>query len=325
MKGFKGFNKGLTCQPVGNKPAYQFKEGEIAETEEAIVPCHSGFHFCEMPLDVFDYYPPKIGTEYAEVEALGDVQTQDNKCVTNKIMVGRKIGISGMFKAHFALLLEKVSESKEKVITSEDYTHVNTSGDRSHASTSGYWSHANTSGRWSHANTSGRWSHANASGNQAHANTSGNQAHANTSGNDAHASTSGGDAHANTSGDRSHASTSGYWSHANTSGKMSHANTSGEMSHANTSGGWSHANTSGNDAHASTSGENSIAASIGIQSKAKADKGAIVISDWRAIDGKWVLVNVYSAMVGKKIKGKTIKAGVWYWFENGELKQEAGE
>ena len=253
MKGFKGFNKGLTCQPVGNKPAYQFKEGEIAETEEAIVPCHSGFHFCEMPLDVFDYYPPKIGTEYAEVEALGDVQTQDNKCVTNKIMVGRKIGISGMFKAHFALLLEKVSESKEKVITSEDYTHVNTSGDRSHASTSGYWSHANTSG------------------------------------------------------------------------KMSHANTSGEMSHANTSGGWSHANTSGNDAHASTSGENSIAASIGIQSKAKADKGAIVISDWRAIDGKWVLVNVYSAMVGKKIKGKTIKAGVWYWFENGELKQEAGE
>ena len=226
MKGFKGFNKGLTCQPVGNKPAYQFKEGEIAETEEAIVPCHSGFHFCEMPLDVFDYYPPKIGTEYAEVEALGDVQTQDNKCVTNKIMVGRKIGISGMFKAHFALLLEKVSESKEKVITSEDYTH---------------------------------------------------------------------------------------------------ANTSGEMSHANTSGGWSHANTSGNDAHASTSGENSIAASIGIQSKAKADKGAIVISDWRAIDGKWVLVNVYSAMVGKKIKGKTIKAGVWYWFENGELKQEAGE
>ena len=226
MKGFKGFNKGLTCQPVGNKPAYQFKEGEIAETEEAIVPCHSGFHFCEMPLDVFDYYPPKIGTEYAEVEALGDVQTQDNKCVTNKIMVGRKIGISGMFKAHFALLLEKVSESKEKVITSEDYTH---------ASTSGYWSHANTSGNDAHANTSGGWS------------------------------------------------------------------------------------------HASTSGENSIAASIGIQSKAKADKGAIVISDWRAIDGKWVLVNVYSAMVGKKIKGKTIKAGVWYWFENGELKQEAGE
>lgn len=64
--------------------------------------------------------------------------------------------------------------------------------------------------------------------------------------------------------------------------------------------------------------------SIGIDSRAKADKGFIVISDWR-IESEWALHNVYAKKVGQKLKGKTIKPNTWYWFENGVLMESEDE
>jgi len=118
--------------------------------------------------------------------------------------------------------------------------------------------------------------------------------------------------------------TSGDYSHANTSGDYSHANTSGDKSHANTSGDKSHANTSGDKSHANTSGDESISCAIGINSKAKASKGWLIITDWRQDDYyKWYIKDIYRAKVGKsKIQKQKIKKNTWYWFENGILKSE---
>ena len=81
-------------------------------------------------------------------------------------------------------------------------------------------------------------------------------------------------------------------------------------------------NTAGNYAHANTAGEEAIASGLGIQSKAKAVKGWIVIVDWLYKDNKWVIRNIHHAKVGRKIKGVTIKSDTYYWFKDGELKHE---
>lgn len=51
MKAYKGFDENLRCR------GFQYETGETYE-ENAAKLCKKGFHACEMPLDVFRYYPP---------------------------------------------------------------------------------------------------------------------------------------------------------------------------------------------------------------------------------------------------------------------------
>ena len=181
IKGFKGYDKDLTCRGKEYKENTEFTEDLSPKA------CSIGMHFCKMPLDVFNYYPPKPGTEYTEVESTGDSVEHEDKISTNKLFVKARISISKLFKSHFEIVFSKVKSSKETTNTSGNYAHANTSGNYAHANTSGYKAHANTSGEEAHANTSGEEAHANTSGEEAHANTSGYYAHANTSGYKAHA------------------------------------------------------------------------------------------------------------------------------------------
>lgn len=80
-KGYKGFDKGLICK------GKQYVENTVFEEETAEI-CKSGMHFCENPFDVLDYYGfvNKNGelNEFAEVEALDDVKTDDGKNLLQK-------------------------------------------------------------------------------------------------------------------------------------------------------------------------------------------------------------------------------------------------
>ena len=68
VKGFKGFNKGLKCRD------FQFEVGQKHTLSGEVAICSSGFHFCENPLDIFNYYPPT--SEFCEVEGSGDIKRQ---------------------------------------------------------------------------------------------------------------------------------------------------------------------------------------------------------------------------------------------------------
>ncbi|WP_419788603.1 DUF7666 domain-containing protein [Mucilaginibacter sp. SP1R1] len=264
VPGYKGFDKGLNCR------GYQYAENaEFLHNRNPSL-CNHGFHFCENPLDVFNYYPPEIGREYAKVEAFGAVQKEGDKTATNKLRVNAKISLGNLFKLHFDLVFDKVKTAIEKIKASEETTttagesaHANTAGNYAHANTAGESAHANTAGNYAHANTAGESAHANTAGNYAHANTAGESAHANTAGNYAHANTAGNYAHANTAGNYAHANTAGNYAHANTAGESAHANTAGNYAHANTAGESAHANTAGNYAHANTAGESAHANTAG--------------------------------------------------------------
>ena len=156
MKGVKAYNKGLICKE------FQFEEGKVFETEGNPVRCGSnGFHFCENPLDVLNYYD-LCESEFSEVEALGDISkdnspNSDTKIATNKIRIGAKLDLKGFIKASFDFLYEKCKDDGKEV-DSTDFSQVATSGYGSQVATSGDGSKVATSGYGSQVEINGEYS-----------------------------------------------------------------------------------------------------------------------------------------------------------------------
>ncbi len=87
MKGFKVFNSDWTCR------GFQFEVGKTFAEDVTPVCCRRGFHFCTKAADCFKYYDFNSDNKIAEVEALGDIDANNNdsKCSTNRIHIIREI------------------------------------------------------------------------------------------------------------------------------------------------------------------------------------------------------------------------------------------
>jgi hypothetical protein len=89
---YKAFNSDFTCL------GFQFKVGEIYETKELEI-CKAGFHYCDKAVDCNNHYEHTPTTRYAEVEALGEIVSDnsinntffDSKKATNKIKIIKEI------------------------------------------------------------------------------------------------------------------------------------------------------------------------------------------------------------------------------------------
>ena len=94
--------------------------------------CDRGFHACEMPLDVFDYYSPADGSRYCEVEQDGEIDKRgdDSKVASSKIKIGAEIGIAGLVKAHVEYVKEKteIEPNRAKIGSSGDGAKIGSSG-----------------------------------------------------------------------------------------------------------------------------------------------------------------------------------------------------
>ena len=106
MKGYKGFNKDMTCKN------FQYEIGKEYETDKAQA-CRCGFHACEYPLDCFSYYAPSE-SRYCEVEQSGDISktNNDTKVASTKIKIGAEIGIKGLIKAAFEYVKERCTNEQ---------------------------------------------------------------------------------------------------------------------------------------------------------------------------------------------------------------------
>ena len=132
MKGFKGFEKDFSC---GGK---QCEENTTYE-EYGEGCCYKGvMHFYEDPWEVLNHYDLVDGngnlSEFAEVEALGQVWNDGEKRATNKIHVGAKLGLKGFLKACIDFTLEKtngtnLSGNSAQIGSSGDYAQINSTGE----------------------------------------------------------------------------------------------------------------------------------------------------------------------------------------------------
>ena len=156
MKGYKGFNKDMTCR---NK---QYAENTVFEEAEAEI-CSSGMHFCENPFAVLDYYG-FVGAngalnEFAEVEALDECKTDDNeKYCTKKLKIGAKIGITGLVKAFVDFTFSKIDFKNASESNTGNWSAATNTGYRSAATNTGYRSAATNTGDQSAATNTGNWS-----------------------------------------------------------------------------------------------------------------------------------------------------------------------
>ena len=154
IKAYKGFDKNMQCR------GFQFEEGKSYEEPEAIL-CMKGFHACENPIDVFQYYAPgeSIFRE-VELEDVSEMREKDSKVCGNKIKIGEEISLRDMIlegvKIDIKTANESTSGNSSPAATAGEYSHAATSGDYSPAATSGNSSPAATSGNFSHAATSGK-------------------------------------------------------------------------------------------------------------------------------------------------------------------------
>lgn len=133
MKTYKGFDKDLKCR------GFQYEIGKEYETDTAKA-CESGFHACENPLDVFNYYSP-ADSRFCEVEQSGEIDkdSDDSKIASTKIKIGAEIGLSELIKAGVNFILEH-AKSQER--NTGDYSAATVGKGDSVAIATGYQSKA---------------------------------------------------------------------------------------------------------------------------------------------------------------------------------------
>ena len=192
MKGYKGFEPGLICR------GKQYAENTVFEEEEAEI-CSCGMHFCENPFDVLDYYGFTNDNgdfnEFAEVEALDEVKTDNNrKFCTKKLKIGAKLSISKFINACVDFAIEKTSTCiADNKISSGDFAQIGSSGYSARIGSSGNSARIGSSGNSAQIGSSGNSAQIGSSGDFAQIGSSGNSAKIGSSGDFAQIGSSGKD------------------------------------------------------------------------------------------------------------------------------------
>ena len=217
MKCFKGFDKDLKCRD------FQYEIGKEYTEEKADI-CNCGFHACEFPMDVFNYYPPS-DSRYCEVDLEENDQksSDDSKRVGKKISVKAEIGIAGIVKAGIEYIKEQVNWEDDKATNTGDYSAATNTGNQSAATNTGNYSAATNTGNQSAATNTGY---------QSAATNTGNQSAATNTGNHSAATNTGYQSAATNTGNHSAATNTGNYSAATVEGKESIALATGIKSKA---------------------------------------------------------------------------------------------
>ena len=149
---YKGFDKDLKCR------GFQYEVGKDYKQEGTIKCCNNGFHACEFPLDVFNYYAPGGNSRYCTVTQSGvtDKEGGDSKVASSKIHIETEIGLDGIIKAGVKFILDKVNWKNQKKSNTGYGSAATNTGDGSAATNTGDGSAATNTGDQSAAKVSGK-------------------------------------------------------------------------------------------------------------------------------------------------------------------------
>ena len=142
---YKGFDKDFKCR------GFQYEVGNTYETDDDIACCNRGFHACESPMEVFDYYD-MLTSRFAEVEQSGkiDKEAASTKTCSSRIKIKAELKLADIINLGVEWLKEITSPSKiEANNTSND-------GDSAQIGSSGYYAKIGSSGYSAQIGSSGQ-------------------------------------------------------------------------------------------------------------------------------------------------------------------------
>ena len=279
IKSYKGFDKNLRCRD------FQYKIGGIYEMDGEIKVCNRGFHACESPFDVFDYYT-MIDSRFCEVEQDGNISKEDRgtKICSSKIKIKAELKLADMINLGIEWLKEITLPEKIKTSIKD--------------------------------NSSGNYAKIGSSGDDAKIGSSGYDAKIGSSGDGAQIGSSGYDAQIGSSGYDAKIGSSGYDAQIGSSGNNAQIGSSGNNAKIGSFGDGAKIGSSGNNAKIDSTGKDCVIMCAGINPVAKASKGSwITLSEWSYSEGKQRYIPI--CVKTEFVDGEKIKADTYYSLKGG--------
>jgi hypothetical protein len=153
-KYYKGFDENLQCR------GYQFKVGETYIHSGDVQACSSGFHSCENPFDVLNYYD--ITSRFCIVDVGGKTSThyEDSKIASAEITIKAELKLPEFISSCIDYLKELCKDNinsgySSQLAASGNSSQLAASGDYSQLAASGYSSQLAASGYSSQLAASG--------------------------------------------------------------------------------------------------------------------------------------------------------------------------
>lgn len=109
IKSYKGFDKNMQCK------GFQYEVGKEYEIDGDIKCCKRGFHACESPMEVLDFYDMS-NSRFAEVEQSGKIDKEENstKVCSSHIKIKAELKLADLINLGVEWLKDITSSSKIK-------------------------------------------------------------------------------------------------------------------------------------------------------------------------------------------------------------------
>ena len=345
---YKGFNSNLSCRD------FQYEVGKEYAVNGEVKLCVNGFHACENPFDVFNFYGDILNNRYCVVEQYGDIQKdgkKNSKIASSNIRIKEEISLGELFNRGVEWLYNTLITNKEDLnrkILSEDgadynninstdsYAQIASNGDKTKIVSSGIRTKIASRGICSQIASSGYGTIIGSIGSNATISSSGNYtiigssdycAAIASSGDDVRIISSGSYAHVGSSGERTKIASKGNYAFISSNGIGAEISSSGEIARIATSGTRTAIESTGKcakigvsskKAKVSSNGKTSVIACVGEDSIAKAKLGSwITLSEWKYSEDE--KENVPICVKTEYVDGERIKEDTWYKLEHGEF------
>ncbi len=289
LTAFKGFDADFKCR------GYQFEVGGSYSVTGKIKCCSNGFHSCETPFDVWNYYGP-IGSRFAVVEASGEIarHVDDSKIASASIAIKAELSLPEFIKRAIDWVVEATKGKDE----SGNYAQIGSSGYSAKIGSSGDYAQIGSSGYSAKIGSSGDYAQIGSSGYSAQISSSGDYAKIGSSGYSAKIGSSGNYAKIGSSGDYAQISSSGNYAQIGSSGDSAQISSSGDS------------------AQIESTGENAVIASSGIAARAKGAEGT-----WIAL-AEFDAENKCIGFAIGRAGNNGVPADVWLVAKDGKLVAE---
>ena len=151
---YKGFDSNFACR------GFQYEVGKTFTHEGPVVQCQSGFHVCQNPLDVLDFYS-LIGDDgksnrFARVTIGGEVdRSNDKKWAAARLTIDAELALPALIGDAIKFVMALAKSDANVQAASGNYSQLAASGNYSKLAASGNSSKLAASGNYSQLAASG--------------------------------------------------------------------------------------------------------------------------------------------------------------------------